>query len=107
MVPSLTLPLPTVVKGLFEHLAVRLDIMSSTIRNLGLALGAAAFMAPVEAQLYDKVIQTSLGPVQGYQYFTNQTELEYYFGVSSSNVANFLGMLHTYHPIGMTGALQN
>lgn len=68
--------------------------MSSTIRNLGLALGAAAIMAPVEAQLYDKVIQTSLGPVQGYQYFTNQTELEYYFGVSESNVANFLGMLH-------------
>lgn len=64
---------------------------STTARNLGLALGAAALLTPVEAQLYDKVIQTSLGPVQGYQYFTNQTELETYFGVSSSNVANFLG----------------
>lgn len=67
---------------------------SSTTRNLGLALGAALLVTPGEAQLYDKVIQTSLGPVQGYQYFTNQTELEYYFGVSSSNVANFLGMLY-------------
>lgn len=70
--------------------------MSSTIRNLGVALGAAALMAPVEAQMYDKVIQTSLGPVQGYQYFTNQTQLEQYFGVSSSNVANFLGMLSLF-----------
>lgn len=69
--------------------------LSSTTRNLGLALGAAALMTPGQAQMYDKVIQTSLGPVQGYQYFTNQTELEYYFGVSSSNVANFLGMLST------------
>ncbi|KAL2284213.1 hypothetical protein FJTKL_09180 [Diaporthe vaccinii] len=60
--------------------------------NLGLVLGAAAITARLEAVLYDKVIKTSLGPVQGYQYFTNQTELETYFGVSSSNVANFLGI---------------
>lgn len=75
---------------------------SNTARNLGLALGAAALINPVEAQLYDKVIQTSLGPVQGYQYFTNQTELETYFGVSSSNVANFLGI-----PFAASTAYQN
>lgn len=74
-----------------------------TARNLGLALGAAAaLMAPVEAQLYNKTIMTTLGPVQGYQYFTNQTELEYYFGVSESNVANFLGI-----PFAASTAYQN
>ncbi|CAN8095990.1 unnamed protein product [Discula destructiva] len=76
--------------------------LSTTARNLGLAMGAAALMAPVEAQMYDKVIQTTLGPVQGYQYFTNQTELEYYFGVSESNVANFLGI-----PFAASTAYQN
>lgn len=76
--------------------------MNMAGRNLGLALGAAALTASVQGAIYDKVIQTSLGPVQGYQYFTNQTELETYFGVSSSNVANFLGI-----PFAASTAYQN
>lgn len=75
---------------------------STAARKLGLAMGAAALMAPAEAQLYNKVIQTTTGPVQGYQYFTNQTELETYFGVSESNVANFLGI-----PFAASTAYQN
>lgn len=67
--------------------------MNMAQRNLGLALAAGALTASVQGAMFDKVIQTSLGPVQGYQYFTNQTELETYFGVSSSNVANFLEIL--------------
>ncbi|PQE18135.1 Carboxylesterase type B protein [Rutstroemia sp. NJR-2017a BBW] len=52
---------------------------------------ATLFSLPVRGQLYDKVIQTSYGPVQGFQYF-NQSTLEQYFNVSSSNVAAFLGI---------------
>ncbi|RAH43577.1 carboxylesterase/lipase family protein [Aspergillus brunneoviolaceus CBS 621.78] len=52
-----------------------------------LALGASF----VHAQLWDEVIQTSYGPVQGFQYF-NQSTLEKYFGVSESNVTAFLGV---------------
>lgn len=72
---------------------------STAARNLGLALSAAAL---VDAQLWDQVIQTTLGPVQGYQYFTNQTELETYFLTSESTVANFLGI-----PFAATTAFQN
>lgn len=62
-------------------------------RTLGLALGVgSALVAPAQAQLYDKTIQTTLGPVQGFKYFTNQTALESWFGVSDSNVAAFLGI---------------
>lgn len=62
-------------------------------RTLGLALGiGSALVAPAQAQLYNKTIQTTLGPVQGFKYFTNQTALESWFGVSDSNVAAFLGI---------------
>ncbi|RAH86120.1 putative carboxylesterase [Aspergillus japonicus CBS 114.51] len=52
-----------------------------------LVLGASL----VHAQLWDEIIQTSYGPVQGFQYF-NQSTLEKYFGVSESNVTAFLGI---------------
>ncbi|KAJ5947449.1 carboxylesterase [Penicillium verhagenii] len=52
-----------------------------------LALGAAV----AEAQLWDKVIQTSLGPVKGYKYF-NESTLETYFNRSESNVTAYLGI---------------
>lgn len=52
-----------------------------------LALGAAA----AQVQLWDQVIETSYGPVQGFQYF-NQSTLENYFGISESNVTAFLGV---------------
>lgn len=52
-----------------------------------LALGAAT----AQAQLWDKAIETSYGPVEGFQYF-NQSTLEKYFGVSKSNVSAFLGI---------------
>lgn len=45
----------------------------------------------VQAQLYDKVIQTQYGPVQGFQYF-EETTLQKYFNRSNSNVAAFLGI---------------
>lgn len=62
-------------------------------RNLGLALGlGSALVAPSYAALYNKTIQTTYGPVQGFKYFTNQTELETLFGVEDSNVACFLGI---------------
>lgn len=62
-------------------------------RAFGLALGAgAALVAPAQAQLYNKTIQTTLGPVQGFKYFTNTTALESWFNVSDSNVAAFLGI---------------
>lgn len=44
-----------------------------------------------QAQLWDEVIETSYGPVQGYQYF-NQSTLEKFFGISESNVTAFLGV---------------
>lgn len=62
-------------------------------RNLGLALGAAsALVAPSHAQLYNQTIQTTYGPVQGFKYFTNTTELETLFGVEDSTVTAFLGI---------------
>lgn len=72
-------------------------------RNLGLALGlGSALVAPSHAVMYDQTIQTTYGPVQGFQYFTNQTELETLFGVSESNVAAFLGV-----PFAASTAYQN
>lgn len=52
-----------------------------------LALGTSL----AEAQLWDKVIQTSLGPVQGYKYF-NESTLEKFFDISESNVTAYLGI---------------
>lgn len=56
----------------------------------GLASLAVA-AAVAQAQLWDTVIETSLGPVQGYQYF-NESTLEKFFGLSESNVTAFLGI---------------
>ncbi|KAH8198149.1 hypothetical protein TruAng_007682 [Truncatella angustata] len=47
--------------------------------------------SPVQGQLYDKTIQTTLGPVKGFKYFdTNTTET--FWNVSQDNVAAFLGI---------------
>lgn len=62
--------------------------MPSITKGLAsLALGAAV----VQARLWDQIIETSYGPVQGYQYF-NQSTLEKFFGISESNVTAFLGI---------------
>ncbi|KAJ4287710.1 hypothetical protein N0V90_012413 [Kalmusia sp. IMI 367209] len=55
------------------------------------ALAVGGLTRQVQAQLYDKVIQTQYGPVQGFKYF-DQSTLEKYFNVSTSNVAAFLGI---------------
>ncbi|KAF5868419.1 putative carboxylesterase protein [Botrytis fragariae] len=67
--------------------------MSFFSSKSALTLVTSAFLAitPINAQLYNKTIQTTLGPVQGYKYFTANVSEEY-FGVSSSNVAAFLGI---------------
>lgn len=52
-----------------------------------LALCATA----VQAQLWDKTIETSYGPVKCFQYF-NQMTLEKHFGLTESNVTAFLGI---------------
>lgn len=44
-----------------------------------------------QSQLYDKVIQTEYGPIQGFRYF-NESTLEDNWHLSSSNVAAFLGV---------------
>lgn len=62
-----------------------------------LALGAAV----AEAQLWDKVIETSLGPVKGFKYF-NESTLETYFNRSESNVTAYLGI-----PFAADTAYQN
>ncbi|KAF2703717.1 putative carboxylesterase [Pleomassaria siparia CBS 279.74] len=54
-------------------------------------LAVNAFISPTQAQLFDKVIQTQYGPVQGFSYF-DTTTLQTYFNVSTSNVAAFLGI---------------
>lgn len=61
--------------------------------QFAVTLVTSAFLTitPINAQLYNKTIQTTLGPVQGYKYFTANVSEEY-FGVSSSNVAAFLGI---------------
>jgi carboxylesterase 2 len=55
------------------------------------ALVSISSIVPSHAQLYDQIIQTTYGPVQGYQYF-NQSQLETYFNRSTSYVAAFLGI---------------
>ncbi|GAQ04518.1 fumonisin B1 esterase [Aspergillus lentulus] len=52
-----------------------------------MALGAAV----AQAQLWDQIIQTNYGPVQGFKYF-NESTLENFFSVSESNVTAFLGI---------------
>ncbi|KAM0141853.1 hypothetical protein ACHAP3_001845 [Botrytis cinerea] len=67
--------------------------MSFFSSKFAVTLASSALLAatPTNAQLYNKTIQTTLGPVQGYKYFTPNISEEY-FGVSSSNVAAFLGI---------------
>lgn len=55
------------------------------------ALGMALVALPVQAQLYNKTIQTTYGPVMGFKYF-NESTLRTYWNISSSNVAAFLGI---------------
>ncbi|CAG8105050.1 unnamed protein product [Penicillium olsonii] len=52
-----------------------------------LILGASA----AHAQIWDQVIDTTGGPVQGFKYFSTET-LENFFNVSESNVTAFLGI---------------
>lgn len=63
--------------------------MASFITKSLLFLAVGATVA--QAQLWDQVIETSYGPVEGFQYF-NQSTLEKYFNRSESNVAAFLGI---------------
>ncbi|EHA19581.1 carboxylesterase [Aspergillus niger ATCC 1015] len=51
----------------------------------------ALTVVSAQAQLWNQTIQTSYGPVKGFQYF-DQTTLETYFNVSESNVTAFLGI---------------
>ncbi|KAJ5715768.1 carboxylesterase [Penicillium malachiteum] len=53
-----------------------------------LALGAAV----AQAQLWGQTIETSYGPVEGFQYFNESTLKEYFPNTSHSNVAAFLGI---------------
>jgi carboxylesterase 2 len=54
-------------------------------------LVAIGLIAPSHAQLYDKIIQTQYGPVQGFKYF-DQWTLQICFNVSANNVAAYLGI---------------
>ncbi|KAL4927019.1 carboxylesterase/lipase family protein [Aspergillus undulatus] len=65
--------------------------MATFLTWSGLALALSAAVIPAHAQLYDTVIQTEYGPVQGFKYF-NQSTLERNWGVSESNVAAFLSI---------------
>lgn len=56
-----------------------------------LALCMVLGALPVQGQLYKKTIQTTYGPVSGFEYF-NQSTLETYWNISSSNVTTFLGI---------------
>ncbi|KAH6894521.1 putative carboxylesterase [Thelonectria olida] len=58
--------------------------------QLGLMLLAGAAV-PAQAQLYDKTIKTTLGPVKGFKYFDTETT-EKYWNLSSDHVAAFLGI---------------
>jgi carboxylesterase 2 len=56
-----------------------------------LALCMVLGALPVQGQLYNKTIYTTYGPVTGFKYF-NESTLETYWNISSSNVAAFLGI---------------
>lgn len=55
------------------------------------AVAALNAVPPALAQLWNEVIPTTYGPVQGFQYF-NQSTLETYFNLTESNVTAFLGV---------------
>ncbi|GLI80787.1 hypothetical protein PoHVEF18_009144 [Penicillium ochrochloron] len=63
--------------------------MASFVTKGLASLAVATTLA--QAQLWDQIIETSYGPVQGYQYF-NQSTLEKFFDISESNVTAFLGI---------------
>ncbi|KAJ5811392.1 hypothetical protein N7474_007693 [Penicillium riverlandense] len=63
--------------------------MASLLFKTLILLASGAVIA--QAQLWDNVIETSYGPVQGFQYF-NESTLETYFNISESNVTAFLGI---------------
>lgn len=66
--------------------------MLCSAKKPAVGVGAVLLQAlAVEAQLYDKIIQTSLGPVQGFRYFDDNTT-ETFWNISGSNVAAFLGV---------------
>ncbi|KAF7931187.1 uncharacterized protein EAE97_009396 [Botrytis byssoidea] len=67
--------------------------MSFFTSKFAVTLVTSAFLTitPINTQLYNKTIQTTLGPVQGYKYFAANVSEEY-FGVSSSNVVAFLSI---------------
>lgn len=54
-------------------------------------LVVSALIWPSQSQLYDKVIHTQYGSVQGFKYFDEST-LQTYFNLSKSSVAAFLGI---------------
>ncbi|VUC21086.1 unnamed protein product [Clonostachys rosea] len=56
-----------------------------------LSLGAALLAVPINAQLWDKTIQTTYGPVKGFEYFNSSTT-EKYFNTSTSSVTAYLGI---------------
>ncbi|KAL4995179.1 Alpha/Beta hydrolase protein [Aspergillus recurvatus] len=69
------------------------SISTTTWARLALTLSAPFIPLPAHAQLYDKIIQTEYGPVQGFKYF-NESTLEANWGtsLSGSNVAAFLSI---------------
>ncbi|KPM43819.1 hypothetical protein AK830_g2816 [Neonectria ditissima] len=58
---------------------------------LALALASFLLASPASAQLWNKTIQTSYGPVSGFKYFNTSTTEEY-FNTTASSVTAFLGI---------------
>lgn len=70
-----------------------MPVFPTTGRHLGMALSVgAALLAPAHAQLYNKTIQTTYGPVQGFNYFNQSVLQEFFPDTNSSTVAAFLGI---------------
>lgn len=70
------------------------------LRDLALTMALASAKV-VQAQLWDHTIQTTYGPVRGFEYF-NQTTLDSYFNGIDSSVTAFLGI-----PFAASTAYQN
>ncbi|KAF3019790.1 hypothetical protein E8E14_012053 [Neopestalotiopsis sp. 37M] len=64
----------------------------ASMKKLTPVVVAALAAAPVEAQLYNSIVQTTLGPVQGFKYFNDSNITETYFNLSDSTVTAFLGI---------------
>ncbi|QDS72560.1 hypothetical protein FKW77_000651 [Venturia effusa] len=69
--------------------------------SISRALLAVHAFATVQAQLWNHTIQTTYGPVSGFEYF-NASTLKTYFDMSSANVTAFLGI-----PYGADTAYEN